>query len=405
LKKIEKILILLFIIIMISAMSVIVILLNINGDNHNHDAEDLIYGDVEEVTNATTFYNVENCINEYFQKIYLGDIQAIKEISQQNIIPIQSYNSRPIFHTIQMYSIDRVYNITVFVYGNLRIENIQTQIYLIVNLDYDNKAFQIKMSSEEEYENAKENRVLQKYKEDIIIEKKQHNILIENKLTNIDILNRYYEDYKFNMFNDKEEAFRLLDNDYREKKFDNNIENYKKYVENIKDKVVDTNIVKYGVSQKDMITEYVGIDNNGNYYKFIENGLNKYTIILDNYTIQNKEEEENYNKLSAKEKISYNISKIFKLINERDYLTLYSYFNEEYKRSVFKDEQQFINYMENTFFENNIIGAVDIQMQSDTYAIVDVPYKENLSTVAREKKIRIIIKVKDSMKFEMSFAM
>ena len=215
----------------------------------------------------------------------------------------------------------------------------------------------------------------------------------------------YFDDYKFKAINKPEEAYFSLDADYRKQKFDDNVNAYKQYIKDNMEQLQDANIVKHGVvTLENGNKEYVFIDNYGNYYKFIETGINKYIVILDNYTLQTDEMREKYNKLTSQEKAVSNVDKVMKLINEKNYSTVYNYLNHEFKNMYFPTLDSFTNYMKQNFFENNIVGQITVGNQGDNY-IVTVPYKEFLSAAAEEREVIFLVRLKEGTNFELSINM
>lgn len=133
-------------------------------------------------------------------------------------------------------------------------------------------------------------------------------------------------------------------------------------------------------------------------------GINKYTVILDNYTLQTDEMSKAYNKLSSQEKAISNIDKVMKLINEKSYSTVYNYLNSEFKNTYFPTLDRFTNYIKQNFFDNNIIGQMTVGNQGDNY-IVTVPYKESLSSASEEKEIIFLVRLKEGTNFELAINM
>lgn len=230
-----------------------------------------------------------------------------------------------------------------------------------------------------------------------------NNIATYTNITDYEMLKLYFEDYKYKALHEPEEAFNLVEQEYRNKKFENDLEKYKAYITKNLNRLQDANIVKYGVTKNGELSTYVAIDSLDNYYKITETGVSEYTIILDNYTILDEETIEKYNKASSTDKVISNIDKLIKLINEKSYEQVYSYVNEDFKNRYFANYETFKNYMEQNFFEHNIVGSLEMEVQGQNY-IVKVPYKESLSTAAEERTTTIIMKLKEEMNFEIAFA-
>lgn len=403
--KISKTIIIMIIAIIIMIITVIILLkINISHRSiENDNPETLAFTDIEELTNKELFYAIHSQISNYYNDLQNGNQKAIEAISPELPITIESTDSIIKFQSQKMYVLDKIDNLTVYVYGVTRQANIQKDNYLIINLDYQNDTFSIMNSSKEEYDNAINNRVNEKYKEDIYIKENEYNKIKEVQISDFDIVTNYFEDYKYKALHEPEEAFNLVEQEYRNKKFENDLEKYKAYITKNLNRLQDANIVKYGVTKNGELSTYVAIDSLDNYYKITETGVSEYTIILDNYTILDEETIEKYNKASSTDKVISNIDKLIKLINEKNYEQVYSYVNEDFKNRYFANFETFKNYMEQNFFEHNIVGSLEMEVQGQNY-IVKVPYKESLSTAAEERTTTIIMKLKEEMNFEIAFA-
>lgn len=302
-----------------------------------------------------------------------------------------------------MYILDKISYSTVYVYGVTRNQE-EFDYYLVVNIDYINSTFSIINSSKEEFENAKNNQIASKYREDITIPRNALNKYEENNIADSEIIKYYFQDYKYKALYKPEEAFELLDREYKKEKFDNDINEYKKYLQNNINRFQDAILIDYKMSKNGQYGTYIITDNYDNYYKIIETGINKYTILLDNYTIETEEFIEQYNKATDQEKIVTNIDKIMKLINTKNYKKVYSYLNESFKNTYFPTEEKFEEYMNQKFFENNIVGSLDLDTSGDVY-IITVPYKESLSTAAEEREITFNMRLSNTTNFEISIKM
>ena len=91
-----------------------------------------------------------------------------------------------------------------------------------------------------------------------------------------------------------------------------------------------------------------------------------------------------------------------KLINEKSYETVYTYLNADFKNSYFPTFESFKNDIEKKFFNHNIVGSLTMEQSGQNY-IVNVPYKEGISTAAEEREITIIMQLKEGMDFEIAF--
>lgn len=407
-EKTTKIIIaIMVIVILIIIISVVILNLNktiVEKEQKEADnPETLAFTDIEKIDNKNLFFMLEYNINQYYQYIKNQNNEAINAISRENVVELKhqdSYN----FKANSMYALDKISNLTIYVEGFTINQGLEDLYYLVVNIDYLNNTFSVTNSNKEEFESAKNNIISSKYKEDIVIKGNKYNIIQEKNMTDFEMLKYYFEDYKYKALYKQQEAFALIDSEYKQKKFGNSFEKYKEYISDNINRLRDANIVKHGITKNGQYGTYIAYDNYNNYYKIIETGINEYTIILDNYTIEDNELIEQYNKLSAKEKVHTNIDKIIKLINEKSYSELYKYLNSNFKNTYFKTEQDFEKYMKRKFFDNNIVGAIQLNEEGNVY-VIKVPYKESLSSSAEQGEITINMKIKEGTQFEFSFNM
>ena len=401
----KSLILILMMLLTIIIIALLVILLYLNSDkvkieNDKEELITLLTSKIYKIENKDQFFNIDSHIKKYINYKKQGNTQAVTSISGENDINIENFQSE------EMYILNRITNYTVYVHGLDRQVKTQTDAYITVNLDYNNNAFSIESSSKEEFENAKNNVVSTKYNQDIVIQSNAYNgIILEEITTDLSVMRIYFDDYKFKAINKPEEAFYLLDADYRTKKFDNNVNAYKQYIKNNLEQLQDANIMKHGITTlENGNKEYIIIDNFNNYYKFTETGVNEYIVILDNYTLQTDETTQKYNKLTSQEKAVTNVDKVMKLINEKSYSTVYGYLNNEFKNMYFPTLDSFANYIEQNFSDNNIVGQMTVGNQGDNY-IVTVPYKEFLSAQAEEKEVIFLVKLKEGTNFELSINM
>lgn len=268
----KSLILILMMIIIIIIIALIVTLLYLNSDKvkiENYKEELITYltSKIYKIENKDQFFNIDSHIKKYINYNKQNNIEAVNAISGKDDINIDNFKSE------EMYILNRISNSTVYVKGVVRNKSVQTDTYIIVNIDDVNNTFSIEKSSKEEYENAKNNIVNQKYKSDILIQSNSYNdMILEEIATDLSIIKIYFDDYKFNAINKPEEAFKLLDTQYKKIKFDNNVNAYKQYIKDNTDVLQDANIVKHGVTTlENGNKQYIVIDNFDNYYKFTEN--------------------------------------------------------------------------------------------------------------------------------------
>lgn len=379
----------------------LILLIHLNKEIEIQEAEDMILIDSEKVTNKTTFYRVNNCINQYINYIKLGNKEAYHQINSNKLNELEYKDIRR-FRSEEMYSVDKTYNITIFVKGSLYFDNKKEEKYYVINLDYNSNAFKIEDSNLQEYTDAQNNQIKPIYESEVLVQRSQYNQIPNDIINDLSIVKEYFDDYKFKAINAPEEAFALIDATYKKEKFHDNIEQFKTYIQNNRDTLQDANIVKHGVTKENGVTKYSFVDNFGNYYELKETGIYEYTIILDNYTVPSKEQIQTYNRLTDEQKALSDMDKVMKLIDQKDYSTIYNYLNVEFKNNNFPALESFTNYMNENFFENNIVGKIGIKKEGNVF-VLNVPYKESLSKAAEDREKTFIMKLTEGLNFELSF--
>ena len=146
-------------------------------------------------------------------------------------------------------------------------------------------------------------------------------------------------------------------------------------------------------------------DNNNNYYIIKEKGIMDFSMLLDNYTINSEEFNEKYNSSSDKIKITTNVDKLFKMLNNKEYKDIYdNYLNSEFKNNYFSNYTDFEKFINERFFDYNYVGNITSENKG-TFYLVNVNYKEGLSSAGELRNINLIMKLNDNADFEISFEM
>lgn len=215
-----------------------------------------------------------------------------------------------------------------------------------------------------------------------------------------DLIQIYFNRYKDNMLNDIQKAYNILDKEYREKRF-GDINGYKSYIDKNYDKVGQAILISYKLdSTNNGYTQYVCLDQYGNYYIFRENAIMDYTVILDTYTIDLPEFLEKYNNANEQQKVALNIDKFMQAINAGDYKYAYNCLADSYKNNYFKTQESFEAYAKQNFYANNNVQYNNFEQQGDVYTYSVV--LTNKDTNEQMNKT-FIMKLGEGTEFEMSF--
>ena len=175
-------------------------------------------------------------------------------------------------------------------------------------------------------------------------------------------------------------------------------EEYLNYLYNYEVKGIN----QYQVTREEQYTQYVIIDDNGNYYIFRATSPMSYTVILDTYTIDLPEFTEQYNSASEEQKVQLNIQRFFAAINDGDYEYAYNKLDETYRNNNFVTEADFENYVKNNFFEKNSLGYSSYEKNNDLY-IYSLTIK-NEENEAETIEKQFVIKLLEGTNFVASFS-
>lgn len=383
------------------------------------------------------FVTTQECIKSYFSMIkarnsevlisYLND-NYIKEknINENNIFEFigdfKDYNS---YRTIEMYDLGGMNYSKYYVKGKIDAND----VYFEVGMDSSVETFDIAPISKEEYEKSIIEPVNASESNEKTISKKTYNFYRNAHITNEDLARMYYVDYIKLMFQDTEQAYLMLNEEYRKSKF-GNINDFKNYINNNKEFLLST----YNVETADT-SNY---NNYSEYYKYVEsksdfkmknysvNNYNEYTqcvcgnitgsnwifnvkypmdyeVYLDSYTIDLPEFTEKYNKQTQENKIVMNIEKVKAALNTGDYNYVYKKLDETFKKNKFANQQVFEQYMKNSLFVYNIFEYDSVKKEGEIYIaninITDATGKNNT-----KKSMNIIMKLIEGNNYVMSFS-
>lgn len=217
--------------------------------------------------------------------------------------------------------------------------------------------------------------------------------------SNIELANELFEDWKEKIVYDKKDAYSKLNNQYKEKRFSN----YNSFTDYLSNKKYIPTINQYRVYSKDDYTDYICTDQYNNYYIFrVQGGVMRYTVFLDNYTVELESFKENYDKSDDSGKIAIQTGKFKQMLNLKDYNAIYSKLNEKFKDNNFKTVSDLKKYLDEKIYNINTIEIQEITKKDDYYVCNGVI--RNQQNQNEQKSIVIAIKLIGSNEFELSFS-
>ena len=233
------------------------------------------------------------------------------------------------------------------------------------------------------------------------IEKNNYNMFDYENISNETYISDMFNEFKENMIYDFELAYQDLNQEYKNKRF-GAYEKFQEYAKNNIRNSVIMNLSQYQINEYNDYTQYICVDQNGNYYIFNVTGVMQYSVILDTYTIDLPQFVEQYNNSSDAEKVLLNIQKVFYAINKKDYNYVYSKLDATFKANNFPTEEEFEEYMANTFFEKNSVGYNEYQTRGNLHIyniVITDDENDNERTIEKE----FIMQLKEGTDFVMSF--
>ena len=262
--------------------------------------------------------------DEIKQKIY--DLLSKKYIEENNITIsnlydyVKTVDKSSLFVPLEVSMVQDQQIKSFLVHGlveSLTDFQLLDEIFVIVNIDANNELFSIEPIYGD-YNSISEINITS-FENSI---EENNNSFSKTSTTYEDIARDYIDLYKRLALGSPEIMYDLLDKEYREAKF-GSVDEFKKYIEDNRTEIIGIRLEKYRTNQTDEYTQYICIDQNGNYYIFRETAILDYTVILDTYTIDLPEFTDEYNSSSDSEKVLLNIQKVFEAINNGDYNYVY----------------------------------------------------------------------------------
>lgn len=333
--------------------------------NVNSDLEDEFVveprGKLEIVKFDNEIMNIKDCIQKYIDS------------EDHGYFMIQKLEKKEI-------TID---SIIYYAYGQLIDENkyINEDKYTVM-IDYSESKFSIMPNTTEDIDN------LNSYGE-----------FRYKNYSEKEILNEQFKYLKWIILNEPRKAFEMLDEDYKNKRFDNNIEKFNEYLSTQKFKIENCILIQYSEGNQKFYIE----DNYKNIWIIIKSDNSfDYTVMLDNYTILDDDYIKKYNSLSNESKVHTNIDMFIKIINAKDYEHAYEKLDNTFKANNFGTVENFIEYMRNNFYDNNLLIVNEIEQKNDVY-VADVSLRNNSSSAAEQMQKGFVVKLGENIDFTMSF--
>ena len=376
------------------------------------------------VTNRSEYFTIERIINRYINLVneksnnlkYILSKQYISNynINDSNIfeksnIPSLQNNSqiyKLIINKMLTTQIDENTNIFI-VSGVCRItdSNLKFNVDVLIEINSKNNSYAIfprQYVLDNKFNNLNNNSKIEGFTKEEIV-KNDFNGISYSVLNDSEVTTEYYNNYKELLINYEDRAYELLDDEYKSKKFGNK-NNFTNYIEENKTLFSLGDIEKYKVIKKDNKIYYICIDSFGNRLIFKQqDGIMRYSVFLDSYTVAIPEEKEDYLNLDVNGKAQYILSNIISMINTKDYKTIYNNLDNTFKENNFKNINELEKYIKENFYEISSCEINNINDDNEEYMAFECNII-NMRDKTESKKATIVIKPIEENSFTMSFS-
>lgn len=417
-------------IVMIILISTLLIILNTSEKAlEQGDIGNIINYDetkIEPVKDNIKFFTIRNCVQNYLDSINIKNStyedDEIDEVSiskgiynllskdyiQKNLITIdnllskiEKVESKLIFIPLKMnyLQLENTTKYTVYGYCQKLNNEYIKDLYFIVNVDESNKTFSITPLNNQQYKSIDE---IELNRDNIEIKPNNNNSYIQQRITDQYLCEQYFLIQKRMMLSRAEQSYYYLDEEYRNKRF-KTIEEYKKYISENKNHINKITMKEYEVNRAGDDTRYICKDQYNNYYIFNTKEVLNYTAMLDAYTIEKEDIQNEYMKYKDQKKVEYNINKWIQMLNNKDYENAYNFLNETFRNKNWNSLDNFKSYMEKNYPSNYKIEYYEYQVYGTNHTqriiLKDIEGKNQ-----KQESLNIIMKLKEDMNFEMSFS-
>ena len=389
-------------------------------------------------TDIGIYSTINECIKSYFSMIEANDKNVLISYLNEEFVSTNKITENSIFNIIKVYKNYDLYR-TMVMYEKYDVEN-RISIYYVkgkingnfvffkFKLDGNNETFDIYPIDEEKFDSDIKNQANENSEK--AISKKTYNFYRNAYLTNEDISRTYYIDYMKLLLTDPNQAYEMLNEDYKKAKF-GNIESFKNYINSNKntiqmiykvetadssdfesfleyDKYIQANsnykMKSYSVNEYNDYYQYVCGNITGSNFIFNAKYPLDYEVFMDSYTIDLPEYIEKYNKETDSNKVLMNLEKIKGAINTKDYNYVYSKLDETFKKNNFPTQQSFAEYINKNLFSLNSFEYNNVEKNGNLY-VTTAGVSDTTGEQRVFKSISFIVKLLEGTDFVMSFSM
>ena len=289
----------------------------------------------------------------------------------------------------------------------------------LLYLDEKNNTYAITLDSfiKQRYGNVTENTNINIPQEII---KKQNNEYLIRQISDDEYVKDLLSDLTYNLIYKKNNAYNILDEQYKNNKFknidefyrfiSNNEEVYKYLYRNLTGDTTGLNTMeelesyrinkfKYGISKYEVkdygnYKQYVIKDKQNRYFIINESNPMEYKALLDSYTCETEIMTDMTEKMNEDNKCEHYLNQYIEMINLKDYGVAYDKLEDRLKQNIIISN--FENYIKERFFDSNYIESVKKISTNNGLNTYEITLKENeYGNETKIVRIGITIKNKD----------
>ncbi len=331
--------------------------------------------------------------NEYIKNNNISD-KEIKKI-------LSNFKNADDLNINKMYYNDIDENVTVFYADVSLIKNhkeINNNRVIVGKMDRKNGLFSIipvDISSEQILQNTIE-------VSNNEINKNLYNQYNYKYIDDIQMVDDLLKKYKNAILYNRQEAYNLLDEEYRKNRF-GNYDTFNTFVNNNLKEISALTFEKYLVNKVDGYKEYVCKDQYENLYIFHEKAVMDVTLMLDTYTLDNETFDKKYKGSDMQYKVMMNIDKVRQMMNARDYRTMFNYLDETFRTTYFENNiEKFEKYMR-YYFPSHYTFEFGDYSEDAGISIQEVTMKDMSENNNGNIGERFYMQLNDGTDFVMSF--
>ena len=419
--KKDKILMAIIVVILMLITTTVILIITLRNDNDLKpenvvkEKEEIveyvkpIQVEVSKIYTIRTWNLIDDCLKKYFENIdnenILKDITDLK--SEENIInqckKIKQSSNKFNYYTEEMYNINTENNNIYWSKGAIMTDSQKYEVYMMIVTTQESQTYRISTISQEDYRNVIDNRYSENLLNNIVIEENENNLLGIALADDTSIINKYFNFFIDNCYADVENAYKLLDKDYREKRF-TTIQNFLEYTKEARNNLENFKLSSYTKDDISSTAKYTITDSNESVYILKVNGVMDFSIQLDNYTIETDEFVKKYNDANDETKIRTNIDKFMKMLNNYDYESAYNLLDENYKNNNFKTLDSYKKYLQSNLNITNYY-VIDSIISQGNYYIIKLTTKSAATVSATTQVKQIIMALGEGTDFTMSIVL